>query len=528
MICRELIWTGNFLYLSKYKSVVTGLGFTCLSAFASLLATKMKTSITQHSSGSEPPRTDARVLTGVSHWAGTLGVDRDNVLVLCSSILGGLAAPMSLLDLPWGKVKAPKLDLFVPESQGALHQAMEVLLHGPRMANNQILERAAGINPGELRYVLHASFGGDPSKAETNSYLEIMNINDLRRNLGFERDDERPHSSEEDLRPDLRQRRIESLTRPSILLASPALADVPKLLAGCHLSHALGVGMSFESYRSPKRKQELHRLLCILKGTETILPGPKFPVSIEHSRPCGLQAIFSADNDVLQSQLADLACLLEHSLLLSNTPVRCVADENSSYFFSLFSKVAGRVIILRRDGMPIEACFKSDESAFRFQEENIRFVSECDSASVKVGACVRGLPLSLAWTLLYLRAHMREFQPPDDEEVIAAVFDAARQLLRRHCIRCMELSQAARRDEIFRRARSIIRKIEEKQILSFTALVRSFDKQKTSLYRPMVDVLVEAEVLGRQPDGKLVIGARKFDEVSPDLFFASMIGGSNE
>ncbi|MBX3742108.1 MAG: hypothetical protein KF712_14010 [Akkermansiaceae bacterium] len=487
----------------------------------------MKTSINEHSSGAEPPKPDARVLTGVSHWAGTLGVDTDNVLVVCSSILGGLAAPTALLDLPWGKVKVPKLDLVVPESQGALPQAMEFLLNGPRMANRQILERAAGINPGELRYVLHASFAGDPAKADTNSYLEIMNIRELRANLGFEQDDERPRSSEEDLRPDLRQRRIESLLRPAVLLESPALADVPKLLIGCHLSHALGVGMSLESTGSPKRRQELSRLLGILKGTETMLPSPKYPVSVEHSRPCGLQAIFSADNDVIQSQFADLTRLLEHSVLLSNTPARCVADVNSSYFFNLFSRVVGRVIILRRDGMPLDAGFKSDQSAFRFQEENVRYLAECDSAGVKVGASVRGLPLSLAWTFLYLRAHMREFEPPDDDEVIAAVFAAARQILRRHCLRWVELGQAARREEILRRVRSIIRKIEEKRILSFTALVRSFDQQKTSLYRPLVDVLVGAEVLGRQPDGKLVIGARKFDEVSPDLFLASLADGSD-
>jgi hypothetical protein len=488
----------------------------------------MKTSITEHASGSESPEPDARVLIGLSYWADTLGVDPDNVLVLCSSILGGLAAPMALLDLPWGKVKIPKLDLVVPESQGTLPQALEFLLNGPRTANSQILERAAGVHPGELRYVLHATFAGDPSKAKADSYFESSNTMRLRANLGFDRDDGRVYSSEEDLRPDLKQRRVESITRPSVLLESPALPEIPKLLAGCHLSHALGVGLNLETNDSPKRKQELARLLGILKGTETILPSPKYPVSVEHSRPCGLQAIFSADGAILQSQFVELGRLLEHSLLLSNTSGRCVVDANSSYFFKLYSRVVGRVIILRRDGMPLDEGFRSDESAFRFQQENFQYLAECDSSGVKVGASVRGLPLSLAWTLLHLRAHMHEFQPPDDDEVIAAVFAAARQLLRRHCLRWVELSQAARREEVLRRVRSIIRKIEEKQMLSFTALVRSFDKQKTSLYRPLVDVLIEAEVLGRKPDGKLVIGAKKFEEVSSDLFLVPLADGSDE
>jgi len=476
---------------------------------------------------SAPEVPDARARTGLTHWSGTLGVDPDNTLALCSSILGGLAGPVAALELPWGTVEVPKLDLVVPESQGTMPQALAFLLNGPRAANSQILERMAGINPGELRYVLHASFGGDPSKADSDSYLENFMIKDLRANLGFERDAERPGSSEEDLRPDLRQKRIESITRPSILLEAPSMADLPKLLAGCHLSHALGVGLNLEPNGSPKRKQELARLLGILKGMETILPSAKFPVSIEHSRPCGLQTIFNADTEVLQSQFAELGRLLEHSLLLSNTPARCVVDPNASYFFSLYSKVVGRTIILRRDGMPLTAGFSTDENAFRFQKENADYLAACDAAGLKIGPCVRGLPLSMAWTFLMLRAHMRTFQPPTDDEVITAVFAAAQQLLKRHCLRWVELSQAARREEVLRRVRSIVRKIEEKQMLTFTALVRSFDKQKTSLYRPLVDVLIEAEVLGVQ-DGKLVIGSRKFNEVSQDLFLASMDGVSHE
>src|SRR5690606_15443584 len=120
-----------------------------------------------------------------------------------------------------------------------------------------------------------------------------------------------------------------------------------------------------------------------------ILPNSKFPVSVEHSRPCGLQAIFSADSRVLQSQFSELGRLLEHSLLLSNTLGRCAVDASSSYFFSLYSKVVGRIIILRRDGMPLDAGFKSNASAFRFQEENFRYLAECDAAGLKVGASVR-------------------------------------------------------------------------------------------------------------------------------------------
>lgn len=482
----------------------------------------MKTSIAECSDSSYSIAPDARILTGLSHWASTLGVDPENVLALCSSILGGLAAPVAMLDVPWGLVNTPKLDIVVPRSGGALPQALDCLLNAPRLVNRQILERVAGINPGELQYVLHASFASDPSKAEASSYLENLNIRDLRNELGLERDSVRPRSSETDLTPDLRQRRVESLTRPSVLLENPALADVPKLLAGCHLSHALGVGLSFESNGSPKRKQELARLAAILKGTETLLPRARFPVSIEHSRPCGLQAIFSADAESLQGQFLVLGGLLGDSLLLSNTTARCVADVNSSYFFRLFSRAVGRIIVQRRDGMPLEVGFNADESACRFQEENHQYLTECEATGLRIGDSARGLPLSLAWTLLQLRQHMHDYRPPDDGEVIAAVFATARQLLRRHCLRWVELSQAAKREEVLRRVRSIIRKIEEKGMLSFTALVRSHDKQKSSLYRPLVDVLVEAEVLERKSDGKLSIGARKFDEVSPSLFLASL------
>jgi hypothetical protein len=487
----------------------------------------MNNLITENPTTSEASEPDARMLTGLVRWADMMGVDPDNVLAISSSILGGLAGPMASLDFPWGTVEVPKLDLIVPESHGVLPQALAFLLSGPRAINQQILESMAGIHPAELRHVLHGSFAGDPSKADPASYVESSNIRNLRYRLGFEDEDERPRSSEMDLAPDLRQRRIESLTRPSILLESPGLAELPKLLAGCHLSSALGVRLNLESNGSPKRKQELARLMALLHGTEMMVPASRFPAGIEHSRPCGLHAIFAADARVLRSGFTELSRLMEHSLLICNTPVRCIVDPTANHFFHFYSKVAGRIAVQRRNGMPLIATFRGNESAFRFQKENLEYLSGCDAAGPGIGACTRGLPSSLAWTFLMLRDHMHGIRPPSDDEIVTAVFAAARKLLARHGRRWVDLSEAARREQLLHRVRAIVRKIGEKRTVTFTELVHSFDNQRTSLYRPLVEVLIEAEVLEKR-QGKLALGPRRFEEVSEDLFLVSTDGESNE
>lgn len=227
-------------------------------------------------------------------------------------------------------------------------------------------------------------------------------------------------------------------------------------------------------------------------------------------------------SQVIPQLLPEIGPLLEQCLLLANTLPQFHADEDSCYFAELFARVTSRVAIQRRNGIPLITEFGTPESAFKFQEQNIRFIAACDAAPNHVGSSVRGLPQSLAWTFLILREHMHGSGIPDDDQIIAAVFAAAQNLLRRHSDQLDELLEAARCEEIRHRMRAIARKVEEKGIVSFSHLVRSFDQQKTSLYRPLVDVLVEAEVIDHHPDGRLALGSRRFEDVATSLSLASL------
>jgi hypothetical protein len=473
------------------------------------------------SSLTEPAPPDARVLTGVDHWSATLGVDRDNALALVASILGGLGGFAGYIDHPCGMEELPPLHLVTPATQGMLPHAGNLLLSPARRINRQIIETMAGINPAALRYISHASFAGDPEKVRPYDNIESVMLRDLRQGPAFDLDDNRIASGEGDLDPDPIQRRVESMTRPALMLESPALADILKMLPNCHLSHALGADIPLHPLvSSPKRKKEVDQFLRLMNGTEILMPSPKHPVGIEHNRAARLQAIFRANTTTLRQLVPDIMPLLEQSLLLVNTPTTARPDPMASYFTELFGRTTSRVALLRRNGMPLVAEFATPEAASRFQVEFSRFIAACDASPVPVGSSIRNLPQSMTWALMMLRQHMKQYQPPGDDEVITAAFDASNNLLRRHCQQVEELVHAAELEELIRRARKIVRKIREKQLISFSGLVRTFDQQRTSLYRPVVDILVEAEVLNRQPDGKLRLGNRTFDEALPTLSFS--------
>jgi hypothetical protein len=469
----------------------------------------------------EIPEPDARVLTGLEHWAVTIGVDSDNALALVASILGGLAGPVGYIDYPWGMEELPPLHLVLPAAQGMLPHAGNLLLSPAKRINRQILETMAGINPAALRYISHGSFAGDPDKVKPHDNIESVALRNLRHGPAFDLDVHRISNGESDLDPDPIQRRVEAITRPALLLESPTLAEIQKLLSGCHLSHALGADIPLHHLlSSAKRKKEIDQLGRLMNGTEILMPSPKYPVGVEHNRAACLQAILKASPSVLRQLLPDIIPLLEQSLVLVNTSAVARPDPTASYFSDLFGRTTSRVALLRRNGMPMVAELSSPQASSRFQEEFSRFVVACDAAPVPVGSSIRNLPQSMAWALMMLRLHMKQYEPPGDDEVITAVFDASRNLLHRHCQQVEELLHAAEQEEMIRRARKIIRKIQEKQLISFSGLVRTFDQQRTSLYRPVVDVLVEAEVLNRQPDGKLRLGNRSFDEALPTLSFS--------
>jgi len=464
---------------------------------------------------------DARSLTGLELWATSIGIDPDNALALATSVLGGLAGPVGYIELPRGMEHLPAMHLIVPATQGMLPHASNLLLSPARRMNRQILETMAGINPAALNYIRHGSFAGDPEKARPYDDIESVLLSDLRKGPAFDLDANFICSGEFDFDPDPLQRRVEAITRPTLILESPALADIQKLLPGCHLSHTLGADISLDNLvSSPKRKKEVDQLLRLMNGTEVLMPSPKYPVSIEHNRPARLQAIFRANTVTLRQLVPDIIPLLEQSLILVNTHTPTHPNPTASYFSELFCRTTSRIAVLRRNGMPLVAKFTTSETASRFQGEFSSFIATCDASPVPIGSSIRNLPQSMTWALMMLRQHMKQYQPPGDDEVITAVFDACHHLLRRHCQQVEAVLHSAEQEELIRRARKIVRRIQEKQLISFSGLVRTFDQQRTSLYRPVVDLLVEAEVLDRQPDGKLRLGNRTFDEALPTLSFS--------
>lgn len=452
---------------------------------------------------------------GISAWSSALDVDPANVLAMAAGILSGMAAPSAVLRFPWGDVEVPKLHLIAPATEGVLPQALAYLLSYPCSVNRTVLGTMAGIHPAELRHALHGSFASKPSKPDPDGFTESANICRIQRYLGLGLGDKELRSSEEDLDLDPRTARIEGIVRPAILLESPALKDIPELLSGCHEFHALTIGLRLEPLlTSARRKSEIEGVMRFLRGTEMVLPPSRHPTGIENHRPAGIQAIFQADTDLIRQLFSDIAPLVADSLLLSDGAVAEGIESSGNMFIERWTTAAFRIATSRRDGKFNLGQFASDATALRFQKLNREYLRACDSGAEKVGSSVRNLPLSLAWSLLMLRVGLPRWEAPDDDAIITSVFTAAKTLLQRHCRKLDALGHGVVLDETVRRAQRIVFKVEAKKEVTFTELVRSFDIQKTSLYRPLVDVLVGEDVLARRPDGRLVIGGKSFDEMN--------------
>lgn len=461
------------------------------------------------------PRPAVEDPIGISAWASALDVDPANVLAMAAGILSGIAAPSAVLRFPWGEVEVPKLHLIAPATEGVLPQALAFLLKYPCAVNRMILATMAGIHPAELRHALHGTFASKPTKPDPDGFTESSNVCRILRYLGLGPGDKALRSSEEDLDSDPRTARIEGIFRPAILLESPALKDIPELLSGCHEFHALAVGLRFEPLlASARRKSEIEGLMRFFWGTEIVIPPSRHPTGIESHRPAGIQAIFQADTDLLHLLFSDIAPLVADSLLLSDGAAPDGIESGENGFIERWTTSAFRIATSRRDGKYNLGQFSSEAAAHRFQKLNREYLRACDSGAEKVGCSVRNLPLSLVWSLLMLRVGLKSWDAPDDDSIITSVFSAAKTLLQRHCRKLEDLGLKVALDETVRRAQRIVFKVEAKKEVTFTQLVRSFDIQKTSLYRPLVDVLVGENVLARRPDGRLVIGGKSFDEMN--------------
>jgi hypothetical protein len=458
----------------------------------------------------------------IGSWAVTLGTNADNVLAMAASILTGMAGPGATLRLPWGNVPLQGLNLLVRDGHGNTSMALETLLSPLRIFNLQVLQSMAGTNRKMLDHLQAGSFATSPARANPNGSTESKALQELRNKIMPERSYEEISSSS-DLTPSATVLRLEAMRRPALLLEGARLSELKTLLLGCHRLSALAVLRLAPELDGPDRKKLLVTLTDLMDGIELKIPQGRTIQGIELNHPAKVNAIFRIDGPTWERLHNESPQLLERSLLVADdTPAGShdIRAAGAAAFNDFYSAAINEIGVTRRDGLFLQVGFGSKD-AVMFQKNLLSYNTACEVLTPDVGLAVSNLPMALAWSLLALRRQMtaqHTAHAPTDAQIIEFSFAAAGRLLARHHGYLANIESAATRESMLAIAGRLVFKVRGKGPISERNLVRSFTCQKLSIYRPVIDALVNEQVLEVTPEGLLQLGRRSFEDVQPTLW----------
>ncbi len=470
----------------------------------------------------QPPEVDV-LEKCISSWSGTLGTNADNAMAMAASILTGMAGPGATLRMPWGNVPLQGLNLLVRDRKGNTSMALEMLLSPLRIFNMQVLGSMAGTNRKMLDHVQAGTFATNPARANPNGRTECIGLQKLQDSIMPEQS-WKEVTSASDLSPSGAVLRMEAIRRPAVLLEGARFSELKTLLLGCHRLSALAVLRLAPELDSPDRKKLLATLVDLMDGIELKIPQGRTIQGIELNHPAKVNAIFRLDQPTWERLHGDAPQLLERGLLVaddtppaSHEPRAAGAAAFNDFYMSAINEIG----VTRRDGLLLQVGFDSTDAAVTFQKNLLDHNTSCNALPHEVGPTPRNLPTALAWSLLALRRQMtgqHAAHAPTDEQIIKLSFAAAGRLLARHHGILANMESAATRESMLAIASRLVLKVRGKGPITERNLVRSFTCQKISIYRPVIDALVDEQVLEVTPEGLLQLGRRSFEDAQPALW----------
>ncbi|MEI7910608.1 MAG: hypothetical protein WCK77_13305 [Verrucomicrobiota bacterium] len=468
------------------------------------------------------PRESNAIEQSVNHWGITIGTAPDNVLAMAASILTGLAGPGATFRLPWGCIPLDGLNLLVQEGQGGTTRALDMLLSPVRQANLLVLQTMGGVNRKMLDFQQAGTFASNPAKVNPGGPNESTALLTLQKTIKPESGShESPAAA--DLVPDPGILRLEAMRRPAILLEGVRFTDLKNRLLGCHRLSALAILRLTPTLEDPDKKKLLTALTEILDGCEVAIP-PDKTHGIEPHHPARLSAIVRLDSKAWDGIHEEAPQLLERGLLLAQDNMQVMHApkvEGATAYGEFYRGAVEEVAITRRDGQFLQVGFDDPAAAASFQESLNSYTRTCHGLAHEVGAAARNLPVALAWSMLVLSRQMTgEYAAhrPADAQIVTTSFQAANRLLARHHATMGQMEMAASRESMLAIAGRLVFKVRGKGPVSERQLVRSFTQQKLSIYRPVIDALVNGQVLELTPEGLLQTGPRPFEDAQSDLW----------
>lgn len=457
--------------------------------------------------------TDMAELIGISAWATLHQIDTDAALVLMASVLAGVAGPAAVLKLPLGGSSPPPVHLLIAE--GRLSRALESLLAPVRACNlrsDADAALAAGA-PSDSQRSLE-------STTTTNAKLMSKMNAKLTESLG-------KHLPSNPLRrePPRAESPPSASCRPSILLEGNTVADLAELLHGCHQHTALMSMKLAPVLESRHRAELLASLADFMDGRNVPNSKGRKDAANACSCPARIHAIFTFDAGSRSHLRTNVPGIVARAMLLDSQPKKPDINETevlaahapAAKFLSNYEKLVCELIAARRKGLTQFTGISSPRASGFYSLLSHKIQDDWDSYHLDPGAMFRKLPDTLLWSLLT----WCDFAGLKSAETEFASAELARMCISRvadlHLRKPPTEELAVAGNSRLSMASRIVDKISLKQPVSERDLIRSFDCQKTSIYRPVLSKLVDAEVIVPTPERKYIIGPRPLLEIASSL-----------
>ena len=463
------------------------------------------------------PPEDAMALLGIRAWARDLDVAPETALAMVAAMLTGAAGPDAWLEVSWGPMPLPKLDILTDKGHSAVMRLIDCLAGPVRQMNRRLAQKMGVHSPAALEFCTAGPFAGSGQKLATPDMVEKTMRSHwlaLTRTPGPGEDG----MLHQDLAHDPVPERMEAITHPNIVLENARSRDLATLVDNCHLHAALVIRPVLPFDRGGSEPyQAMNQLAALLDG---VIVRKRESGGCQQARATAILALAEAEKEFLATAgQALLSRLLWVGPGTANVDPPGAAqagpqDASSRRFFDAYRQALDLILDLRRQGRtPLLRL--TDSTAFESKLRQYR--ADLDQWPTDPGTSARGLPETLLWAMGFLRLSLHPDHRPSDKSMVNAAFGIARQLADTHVREMTKQDDVQQSEASCLFAGQIVAHVSQHAPMAFRDLARSFGKQRKERFVPVIDALVDARVLVRDEQGRLSPGLVALADVTDEI-----------
>jgi hypothetical protein len=449
---------------------------------------------------------------GLSAWSRASGMTTDSLLAVLASILPGLAGPDAWLQDSMGPTRLAKLNLLTATEDHRLQQLIERLTTPLDAIQVRLVANMSRNIPVALEMVACGPYSNPTtfklSEPETREKSLRFHADTLMRSP-------QPGASNAllaDLAEDPIPPRIEAVRHSRFLILGADGRSLNSQVENCHQRTALIIRPKLELARKGPEPAKVLKILINLFDGETVT---KRPDSLERGRDSSILAKALAILALTQPEIDALHAMepdhLDRFLWLmkgdSHDGPKPGDVNDCEIFFAAYEQAVMEILNLRREGKRLMMGVETRKMKSKFDSELRAYQSEIQQTAAGAGPWARGLPQTLFWALGFLRRAMPADRRPDDESLMMSLFAAARRLVKNHLDQVLLITKAKLVKDRRKLARRIVKKLPDGTCpQTFREISRYSRDQKREVVAPVVDALLEVEVLVRDEDGIHTLG----------------------